>query len=195
METPYNLITMYYPPRIALRLLALLLLVTFAHMLPAQQVRNSGDARKKLTQAKMIRFDAFTGRYTPEWHLSGGVGLLSTFFKDKGRSSVPPLRFCLGYRFAPTFSLEAMFGYSRTETQLPVSLTRTYSSRENRFSMIALRPTGHLRINYRAEAFGGLLIAYQHNRVKPLKTLKGSVHNPSIQPAEGLFLTAFIGTR
>jgi hypothetical protein len=180
--------------RIAL-LLSVVLLTSFPHQLIAQPPSDWGKSSGRLTVEKMIRFDAFTGRFTPEWRVAGGVGLLSTFFKDKGHSLVLPLQFRLGYRFVPAFSLDFMAGYSRTENTLPYYQTRTYIPCENRFRILALRPTGHLRINYRAEAFGGLLLAYQHNTVTPLQAQEGKTRNPNIRPARGLFLTAFIGTR
>lgn len=160
-----------------------------------QHYPRPGKKELKRERKKLKKFDLFSGRFSPQWETGVAAGLVPTFFKDEGRSILPPLQFRLGRRFSPTFSLAALAGVSRSRNPMPYYDSRTYIACINTFRMAALRPTGHLRMGNRAEAFGGLLLAWQHNSIRPVQPVKEQKPNPAVRPGRGLFFAAFIGAR
>jgi hypothetical protein len=120
------------------------------------------------------------------------VGLLPTFLKDEVHAELPPVAARVGYQFLPAFSLEVEAGRSVSRTLVLDHNTRTEKPGRNTFSLVALRPTGYLRLGERADAYGGLLLGYQHNRIESLQPLdKGE--EPRFFPRNGFIMTGFIG--
>ena len=53
---------------------------------------------------------------------------------------------------------------------------------------------GHLRLGERADAYGGFIIGYQHNRIEsPSSRNAGEEQAPRFYPKNGLVMTGIIG--
>jgi hypothetical protein len=155
----------------------------FAQAVPTQPAR-----------AATVAFDRWNPRFfRPAVTVGVQVGLLPTFFKDEVHAEMPPLALRAGYQFLPAFSLELEAGRSVARTIALDYNTRTERPCRNTFSLLALRPTGHLRLGERADAYGGLLIGYQHNRIEPLPSLEKGEEVPRFYPRNGWMMTGFIG--
>lgn len=175
--------------RITLAILSLLLFLGSSDIAVAQS-----SSPNSLTPRKTKQFDRWNPRYFQPG-FTGGVqaGLVPTFFKDEVHGELPPMELRLGYQFAPALSVELAAGRSITRTISLDYATHTERPCRNTFTLVSLRPTGHMRMGERMDAYGGLIIGIQHNRLEALGPLEEGGEVPKFYPRNGLMMSGFIG--
>ena len=175
--------------RIIFLVLTLLFTGQIGSGLAAQAV--SGKAPENRSEAL---FDRWNQRFfQPGWTTGVQVGLLPTFFKDDVHTELPPVSLRIGYQFTPVFSLELEAGRSVSRTIALDYNTRTQQPSRNTFSLVTLRPTVHRQLGERADAYGGLILGYQHNRIDPLLPPPNGEESPVFYPREGVIMSGFVG--
>lgn len=124
------------------------------------------------------------------------IGLTPTFIKDHAQTEIPPASLEIRYRPSPVFSLGLLAGTS-VSTTTQEHFTGSTQRFENRFRMLALRAGVHTRRWEKWETYGGIVLAYQDNRVTSTSTGKTLADEPLIHytPRKtGFFYTAYLGT-
>lgn len=130
------------------------------------------------------------------WQFRTGIGITPTFVKDHATAELPPVSLELRYWPNPKFSIGLLAGNSiSTVTQKHHS--GTSQTFRNDFRMLAVRAAVHTQRWEKWKAYGGILLAYQHNKVESTGPGKypdeqGPIHYTPRNT--GLFYSAFIGT-
>lgn len=168
---------------------SLVLSVVLTNGLSAQAVSSQSSKQRSAQQ-----FDRWNQRFfRPGWTGGLQIGLLPTFFKDEVHAELPPVSLRVGYQFAPVFSLELEAGRSVSRTTALDYNSRKELPIRNAFSLVALRPTVHLALGERSDAYGGLILGYQHNRIETLQPQTKGNEAPVFYPREGFTMTGFLG--
>jgi hypothetical protein len=128
------------------------------------------------------------------WQVRTGIGILPTFFKDQATTIHPPLSIELNYRPTPRFSLGLLAGSSLSSVNLEHHSGSSLKLR-NKFQMIALRGAVHSQRWEHWKPYGGISLAYQHNKVEKMEAEKGTTNPIHYTPRKsGFFYSAFVGT-
>ncbi|MEL7426298.1 MAG: hypothetical protein AAFN81_25110 [Bacteroidota bacterium] len=130
------------------------------------------------------------------WELRTAVGLTPTFVKDHSQTSIPPVSLEIRYRPNPTFSIGLLAGTSAS-TVVQEHFTGSTQEFENEFRMVALRAGVHTRRWEKWETYGGIVLAYQNNKVSSTLTNTTGSDEPLIHYTprkSGFFYSAFLGT-
>lgn len=129
------------------------------------------------------------------WQLRMATGLTPTFVKDHTSTTIPQLSLELRYRPNPKFSLGLLAGASVSNV-IQHHHTGVSQHLENEFRMVALRAGIHTQRWEKWETYGGILLAYQHNRVTSQDGDKANtasaIHYTPQQ--QGFFYSAFLGS-
>lgn len=145
-------------------------------------VLQSGNAQRK----KDLKFD-----------LSFGIGILSTFFKDKGTVVTPPLNLNFAHKLRSNFSLGLSLGYSATRIQQDVMKDDNPFEWVNRYKVIQFRGAVHMDKLKLWDIYGGMWIAYHHSGIELSKgSWEKLTEHTMIKPSSGkLNVSAFVGAR
>lgn len=130
------------------------------------------------------------------WQFRTGIGLLPTFVKDQSNGEIPPVSLELRYRPNPKFSIGLLAGTSASTVTQEHHSGATQPFR-NSFRMLALRAAVHTQRWEKWQAYGGIALAYQNNRVTQIGSDNKASDDGVIHYSpkrDDLFYSAFLGT-
>ena len=132
---------------------------------------------------------------------SAGVGLISSFVAEGGRTIVPPVNLRLDYYLSDNFTLGAFGGFSSTSSGRITRPNGTIDAYENDFYIFGIRATGVSNNLNNWHIYGGLQLAYStptvtHTQITP-EPKDGDVLSPrySNGAQNQLLYSGFVGAR
>jgi len=132
--------------------------------------------------------------------LAAGLGLVSTFAADHGKTIVPPASLRLDYRVAKQFSLGAYAAFSTTESPITTQPNGSVELFETDYTIVGIRAAAHGNPRDNWDIYGGFLIGYNILSVKHTIITPSTDRNPGdVQPSftrpakNQLTYSAFVG--
>ncbi|MCP3930994.1 MAG: porin family protein [Bacteroidetes bacterium] len=125
------------------------------------------------------------------------IGLVPTFFADKGKMMLPPLSVGADYRIARKFSLGMYAGKSITESARKVFHDSMIAQWKNNFTTLGLRGTVHFTERENLDIYGGFLLIYNHSNIEIMEGKEEILaKHLGIKPTSStLAYSGFVGTR
>lgn len=92
--------------------------------------------------------------------IGAGVGIISTYFKDRATTVVPPLSARLDVRLNERFSLGAFATYARVSSPVLDPVSKVASTLSNQSYAFGVRAAAHITHVEKWDFYGGLALGY-----------------------------------
>ncbi|GIV31962.1 MAG: hypothetical protein KatS3mg030_264 [Saprospiraceae bacterium] len=94
------------------------------------------------------------------------VGALPTYVADKTTVHVPPVSAGINYLVSSVFGVDALVGYSVSESPRKYLTDNAYATWTNTLLMLAVRPTVHFTRRDNIDIYGGMAASLHYTRIE-----------------------------
>jgi hypothetical protein len=108
----------------------------------------------------LISFATINAQSSSKIHLSAGVGVVPTFFKDGGSMNVPPVSLNLAFKATEKFSISAFSAYSSSTSPQIKYNDGSANIFNNQMLVVGIRPAVHFVNLDKWDVYGGFSLAY-----------------------------------
>ncbi|KAA3641791.1 MAG: hypothetical protein DWQ02_00010 [Bacteroidetes bacterium] len=108
----------------------------------------------------LISLATVTAQSTSKLHLSAGVGVVPTYFKDGGSINVPPVSLNMAFKATEKFSISAFAAYSSSTSPLIKYNDGSSNIFNNQMLIVGIRPAVHFVNLDKWDVYGGFSFAY-----------------------------------